>query len=150
MITWNAYHNPQPFYDFCKITSSLDAGAGFWSDQTSLEVNNGINPRISNTGIQNDGSERWGYCNVGDETREWSFNFLQRTMRYQQESVAEQMVGTFRLFSLPSMSLLLSCSSDIWPATAARSFWNVERKDSRLSSRETLVFQAVHQKILFT
>jgi len=47
-------------------------------------------------------------------------------------------VRTFLLFSRLSISLLLSCSSDIWPATAARSFWNVDRKDSRLSKSETL------------
>lgn len=46
---------------------------------------------------------------------------------------------TRRLFSLLSISLLRSCSSDIWPETAERSFWKVERKDSKESSKLTLV-----------
>ena len=46
---------------------------------------------------------------------------------------------TRRLFSLFSMSLLLSCNSDIWPETACKSFWKVDRNDSREPSRLTLV-----------
>ena len=46
---------------------------------------------------------------------------------------------TRRLFSLCSISLLRSCNSNICPETTDRSFWNVERKDSNESSRETLV-----------
>lgn len=39
------------------------------------------------------------------------------------------------------MSLLLSCNSDICPDTADKSFWNVERNDSRESSKLTLVYE---------
>lgn len=46
---------------------------------------------------------------------------------------------TRRLLSLLSISLLLSWSSDIWPDTAVKSFWNVDKNDSRESSKLTLV-----------
>ena len=41
------------------------------------------------------------------------------------------------------MSLLRSCRSEICPETADRSFWNVDRNDSRESSRFTLVCVSV-------
>lgn len=46
---------------------------------------------------------------------------------------------TLLLFNRLSMSLLRSCRSDIWPDTADRSFWNVDRNDSSVSRRFTLV-----------
>ena len=45
----------------------------------------------------------------------------------------------FLLLKRLPMSLLRSCRSDICPETADRSFWNVERNDSRESRSWTLV-----------